>query len=674
MKELIEEVFKKSLRDLGDKTDSKMLSKKLAENISASKDFELHEAFSPLRESEFNWYEMKNNSKILEIGAGYGAVTGLFLSKGGFVTAITEPDKADLLKRRYEGEKLSVLTTPLYYDDILGCVKSISEKYDYIVLEDAGYETDKLYTLLDALLKRLLSGGKLLMTVNNRFGLKYFLGAKDPYSGLPFDGVNGYLEGVDKGDRKCLSHMEIDKAVSGIEGAKYKFYYPVPDKRMPQLIFTDDYKNGINAAERLIDYNYEDKLMLGVEHRMFLEMIDDGALPFMANSFIVEITRDGELSDIKYAVTTTDRGVQCGAATTIREDDMVVKRPLFAGGDSNLKKLNEYTKLLSEAGVPILPNEYTEDEFGYKLTMPFSNGCGLSLYLKDLAVTDGEKFIRIFDDIFACIKLAKEKTGITFIDLAPCNAFYIEETDSILFYDQEFAMEDAACEFAMYRTIKYFYDSQRSVETYIPKRKMLERYKITDDMISGFEIKEAEFINSIRNTDNYNMMYKFATPDYKKIQGRMKTVARRIEESEDKAEKPYKVGYVPGVYDLFHTGHLRLFERCKARCEYLIVGVLTDELVEFYKGHKTVISYENRARVIEALKCVDEVIPVDFSNTDKLDAWNQLHYDCHFSGDDHVNHWNDVWEELKKRGSNMEFFSYTEGISSTQIRNTMKKD
>ena len=51
--------------------------------------------------------------------------------------------------------------------------------------------------------------------------------------------------------------------------------------------------------------------------------------------------------------------------------------------------------------------------------------------------------------------------------------------------------------------------------------------------------------------------------------------------------------------------------------------------------------------VIKGLRCVDRVIPVDFSNTDKLDAWEQLHYDCHFSGDDHVGHWNDVMEELR---------------------------
>ncbi|MCC8066261.1 MAG: glycerol-3-phosphate cytidylyltransferase, partial [Clostridiales bacterium] len=105
-----------------------------------------------------------------------------------------------------------------------------------------------------------------------------------------------------------------------------------------------------------------------------------------------------------------------------------------------------------------------------------------------------------------------------------------------------------------------------------------------------------------------------------------------------------------------------------------IVGVLTDELVEFYKKRKPVISYEDRARILEALRVIDEVVPVDFSNTDKLDAWEQLHYDCHFSGDDHANHWNDVWEELKKRGSTMEFFPYTQGISSTQIRERQKQE
>lgn len=139
-------------------------------------------------------------------------------------------------------------------------------------------------------------------------------------------------------------------------------------------------------------------------------------------------------------------------------------------------------------------------------------------------------------------------------------------------------------------------------------------------------------------------------------------------------KKAYKVGYVPGVYDLFHVGHLNLIERCKARCEYLIVGVLTDELVEFYKNKRPYIPYEERARIVAALKDVDQVVPVDFKNTDKMDAWNLYHYDCHFSGSDHGSDWDEVCAKLRDVGSNMEFFPYTEGTSSTQLKELINKE
>lgn len=135
----------------------------------------------------------------------------------------------------------------------------------------------------------------------------------------------------------------------------------------------------------------------------------------------------------------------------------------------------------------------------------------------------------------------------------------------------------------------------------------------------------------------------------------------------------YKVGYVPGVYDLFHIGHLNLIRNCKKYCEYLIVGVLTDELVEFYKGKKPFIPFEERMEIIGALKDVDKVVAVNFENTDKIAAWDQLHYDVHFSGDDHVNDWQDIKLKLNELGATIEFLPYTKGTSSTQIRQLIEK-
>lgn len=139
-------------------------------------------------------------------------------------------------------------------------------------------------------------------------------------------------------------------------------------------------------------------------------------------------------------------------------------------------------------------------------------------------------------------------------------------------------------------------------------------------------------------------------------------------------EKKYKIGYVPGVYDLFHVGHLNLIRKSKAVSEYLIVGVLSDELVMHFKGKYPVIPLEQRMEIIGALKDVDEVIEVNFSNTVKMDAWKQLHYDAYFSGSDHGSEWDNEKRELQKVGSDIVFFPYTEYVSSTMIKNQLNEN
>ncbi len=138
--------------------------------------------------------------------------------------------------------------------------------------------------------------------------------------------------------------------------------------------------------------------------------------------------------------------------------------------------------------------------------------------------------------------------------------------------------------------------------------------------------------------------------------------------------KHYHIGYVPGVYDLFHIGHLNLIRKSKECCDYLIAGVLTDELVEYYKGSKPYIPMEERLAIIKAIRYVDEAVVVDFHNTDKLDAWEIYKYDCHFSGDDHAQEWQLLQRQLRERGSDMIFFGYTQSTSSTKIKGKIQDD
>lgn len=130
------------------------------------------------------------------------------------------------------------------------------------------------------------------------------------------------------------------------------------------------------------------------------------------------------------------------------------------------------------------------------------------------------------------------------------------------------------------------------------------------------------------------------------------------------------IGYTTGVYDLFHIGHLNLLRKAKAQCDYLIVGVSTDDLVE-YKGKRSVIPFEERKQIVGALKYVDEVVTQE--DMDKLAAWHKYHFNVMFVGDDWkgTEKWNKIEAELAQVGAKVVYFPYTKGTSSTLINQTL---
>ena len=139
--------------------------------------------------------------------------------------------------------------------------------------------------------------------------------------------------------------------------------------------------------------------------------------------------------------------------------------------------------------------------------------------------------------------------------------------------------------------------------------------------------------------------------------------------------KAYKNGYVAGVFDLFHVGHLNLLENAKGQCSHLIVGILTDELVIHFKHKPPYIPFEERIRIVRSLRVVDEAVEVDFSSIDKMVAWKLYHFDCLFSGDDYVDNpsWITDQKRLQSVGSDIYFFPYTKSTSSTSIKTLIVK-
>jgi len=117
------------------------------------------------------------------------------------------------------------------------------------------------------------------------------------------------------------------------------------------------------------------------------------------------------------------------------------------------------------------------------------------------------------------------------------------------------------------------------------------------------------------------------------------------------------IGYTTGVYDLFHIGHLNLLKNAKGLCDKLIVGVTVDKLVE-YKNKRSVIPFEERIEIVRSIKFVDAAIPQE--SLDKYEAWEKLHFDVLFVGDDwyHSDRWQELEDRFKKVGVRVVYFPY----------------
>lgn len=134
---------------------------------------------------------------------------------------------------------------------------------------------------------------------------------------------------------------------------------------------------------------------------------------------------------------------------------------------------------------------------------------------------------------------------------------------------------------------------------------------------------------------------------------------------------PVRIGYAPGAYDLFHVGHLNVLRQAKARCDYLVAGVVSDEMCELTKGRRPVIPLVERMDIVGSIEFVDEVYAE--TTPEKLNSWRELHFTHIFKGDD--------WQGTAKGdklesdfaafGVEVVYFPYTVHTSSTLLRRAL---
>ena len=246
---------------------------------------------TPIRKNIINWYSFKKGAEILEIGAGMGAITGALCRENVNVTAVelSKQRATAIMERCKDKENLEIIVGN--FNDI-----KFEKKYDYItligVLEYASLYTNTDNPFHDFLvqIKDLLKeDGKLLIAIENQFGLKYFTGAKEDHTAIKYDGIEGYSN---KSGIRTFGKGELTNILNKAGFTNTKYYYPLPDYKLPNVIFSDDYLPDEKSIEEYTPYVSDETNKVSFdEKKAYLDIIKNGEFGFLANSFFIEASQ-----------------------------------------------------------------------------------------------------------------------------------------------------------------------------------------------------------------------------------------------------------------------------------------------------------------------------------------------------------------------------------------------
>lgn len=472
---------KKTIYSDGDIEDTilSMLKEKKESEIAALGGAAFHN-FTNARENLINWYPFSSDASVLEIGAGMGALTGLLCDKCKSVMSVEQSEKrAQIIRERHKDKKnLYVYTDDIYEHDF-------SDKFDYIlligVLEYVGInatEGNPYLKLLKKIRSLLKPQGKLLLAIENQYGLKYWCGAAEDHTSIPFDGISGYnnryetgryqKSGIKTFSRKMLQDM-LEQ--SGFDHNKW--YYPLPDYKFPMAVFSDEYIPTSTDIEA-IKFTYPmESVLVANEKEVYKDIVSNGVFPFFANSFFVEATfNDNPLCEVDYTSLKRDYRDEYRLITSVcgkkvrKEPAVLFAVPHFKSLERNLSILKENDILCLEYEHKkdnLLEQEYCKKERADVVFCRMIRGGDygdakklLEQYLQDIRKTSE---VYMSSDCNALglktINFNHEKEILrqSLTDMSFCNSFY--DAGKLVYFDQEWIYPDVPVEFLLYRTIRY---------------------------------------------------------------------------------------------------------------------------------------------------------------------------------------------------------------------------
>lgn len=547
-------------------------------------DWEIYYHLCAVRGGIVRWYPFCRQSRVLEIEGQFGAITGALCESCDEV-AVTEsnPYRASCLARRYRNRgNLSVYAGHVFDLALL----RQSGRFDYIVLNGVlelqgnGDPDKKVYAAyLRRLRDELLTpDGHLLIAVENRLGLHYFCGDRDSYTGRPFDSINNYPFGS---SARGFTKRELTDILTQAGLSQYRFFYPLPDHRLPQLIYSQDCTGNSAISDRLSTYAVQKDTQVAWERALYKDVVENGALEFMANSFLVECSAEGECCDINFVTLSTDRGEVHSFSTIIHNDGTVCKKPIYRRGMESLQLTCDAIQMLEARGIPVVPHQLEEDG----LVMPYMEMPVLIDHLQKIFREEPQTVLTLLDRLYHYILASSELApaaenalaGLApeldfgpvlknaCIDMTPPNCFF--DGQEIYFFDQEFVCRNFPARYIMYRVVKYTYMNIDGLESVIPQQQMKQRFWL-ESLWDVFEKAEGEFIASIRNTGVYHTYYRCVYPDLNAIHHRSELLEYKGENFNNYVRSPLTIQVQQVQMDLL----ARLQEVCdQYRLQYFMI-------------------------------------------------------------------------------------------------------
>jgi len=448
------------------------------------------------RENIVEWIPMKGK-KVLEVGSGCGAITGALAAKASCVTCVDLSKKRSMINA-YRHSGCDNVT--IHVGNFKDIEPNLDTDYDYICLIGV-FEYAQGYIggntpyedFLKILRKHLGDDGRIVIAIENKYGLKYFAGCMEDHLGTYFSGIENYVDG---GMVRTFGRSGLENIFKSVGMDEYHFYYPYPDYKFMTALYSDEYQPGKGELTDNIRNFDRDRMLLFDEKNAFDGILDEGLFNVFSNSFLVVLGKGYDTKFVKYS---NDRAPEYAIRTQIMSSgdgkDTVRKYPLSEMSHEHIRQMYAAYRQLTEkyAGGSLEVNKCVLHDDGSELYAEFEFVGGTPLSeIMDKCLEQGniEEFYRYFNEYLEKIGYNSEYPAADF-DMIFANILVDGDKWTLIDYEWTFGRPIDTKELAFRAVYCYILENEKRER--LDTDRLLGELEITEEDAEGYREQEYNF-------------------------------------------------------------------------------------------------------------------------------------------------------------------------------------